>query len=244
MCERSGDKTVTTKYKRVVVKVSGESLGLMDPATFRDAMKPLCEVHALGVQMGVVVGGGNLLRGDQAHLWGIERQELDVAGMLATGINAALMVGTLISMGVPARMYSRGPCSAAGAPYDTMELRQAVSNNEVCVIAGGLGVPGISTDVAATALAADLSADAVIMSKFGVDGVYDADPRRNASARRLPDVDASFALAQNLQIMDREALALAIRHAIKIRVIPADSASALRESITSDVGPGSTIWPR
>lgn len=231
-------------FDRVVVKVSGESLGAMEPSILRDAIKPLEELHALGVQIGVVVGGGNLLRGDQAHLWGIVREDLDVAGMLATGINAALIVGTLNSWGVRARMFSRGPCAAAGKAYNRAEVRAAVGAGQVAVLAGGLGVPGISTDVAAMSLAADISAAAVIMSKFGVDGVYDADPRRDPSARILRELDASYALAQDLKVMDREALELAIQHGIAVRVIPADSSSAMREAICTDGGPGSVIHPR
>ncbi|WP_299056446.1 hypothetical protein [uncultured Nocardioides sp.] len=232
------------EFDKIVVKVSGESLGSLDPALFRDVVKPLAEVHSLGVKLGVVVGGGNLLRGNQAHLWGVPRDTLDIAGMLATGVNASLLVGVLQSFDIPAQLFSRGPCSSSGTPYEPTEVAASFEAGNACVIAGGLGVPGISTDVAAVSLASDVGAEALFMSKFGVDGVYDRDPRLHPNAHFLPELSASYALGENLAIMDREALKLARAHGICIRVVPASDTRAIPNAICTPGGVGSVVWPR
>lgn len=232
-------------YSRVVVKVSGESLGASDPAGVWDVSKSLVDAYSLGVDLGLVVGGGNYVRGNQASEWGVERDMLDRSGMIATGLNAWNLAMVLRASGVPARIFGRGPCASIELPYSSEAVRSSLDNREVVIIAGGMGTPGISTDVAAVHLAGDVRADAVIMSKSGVDGVYDQDPHggRNPLARKLPNLDASAALEMGLNIMDREALLLAIEHRAQIRVVPADNSTALCDVLTGATI-GSTVHPR
>jgi uridylate kinase len=230
-------------YSRVVVKVSGESLGASDPASVWDVSKSLVDAYALGVELALVVGGGNYVRGSQAGDWGVEPDVLDWSGMIATGLNAWNLAMVLRASGIPTRIFGRGPCASIESPYSIEALRTALEQREVAIIAGGMGTPGISTDVAAVHLAGAVLADAVVMSKFGVDGVYDSDPRDNPCAKKLHNLDASFALRQDLNVMDREALTLAIDHHLQVRVVPADSSTALCDVLTGATI-GSTVHPR
>lgn len=237
--------THSLPYKRVVVKVSGESLGDPgDPSALWDITKSLVDSHELGVDLGLVVGGGNLVRGDRASRWGVERDELDRSGMIATGLNAWNLAMVMRTCGVPVRIFGRGPCESIEAPYNTQAVRRAIKERHVVIVAGGMGTPGISTDVAACHLAGEIRADAIVMSKFGVDGVYDKDPALHPdTARPLTNLDASEALRRNLNIMDKQALTLAIETHTQIRVIGADEPRSLCD-VLNGATIGSTIHPR
>jgi uridylate kinase len=231
-------------YKRIVLKVSGESLGSqtasLDRSMFRRAVKRLVELHDMGVEIAVVVGGGNLLRGNQAHLWGIDEELADQAGMAATGVNAKLLAGMLAGSAVPAEVFARGACH--GTPYNTVDVKAALSSGAITILAGGLGVSGMSTDIAAVQSAHEVGAQAVIMSKFGTDGVYTADPRRSDHATFLPRLNATDALRLKLAVMDEAALALVIRHKVRVHVVGADDESAVRQ-VLEGISIGSLIEP-
>lgn len=239
---QAGTAALQLTYNRIVLKVSGESLGTADPSTMWAASKPIVDAYNLGVDLALVIGGGNLLRGEQSKQWGIPRENLDRAGMLATAFNASLLSDILEASGVPTRIYSRGPCAGLGDTYRQDGALATISSRRVLLIAGGMGVAGISTDVAAAHLAADIKAEAIVMSKFGVDGVYDDDPRKSPDAKFLRVLNATTALDNDLAIMDREALHLARGHHIPIRVVPADSATALVDVLTG-IDVGSTVLP-
>lgn len=232
-------------YKRLVVKVSGESLGSpTDPSALWNTVKGIVDGHALGVDLALVVGGGNLVRGDRAACWGVDRAQLDRSGMIATGLNAWNLAMLLRASGIATSVFGRGPCERIELPYSTQGVREAIDRREVVIIAGGMGVPGISTDVAACHLAGEIRADAVVMSKFGVDGVYDRDPAIHPNtARRIRNVDASEALRRGLNIMDKEALILAIETNTQIRVIGADEPGNLSD-VLNGATIGSTVHPR
>lgn len=234
---------VTPTFGRVVVKVSGESLGASDPGAIWEASKALVDAYSMGIDLGLVVGGGNYVRGDLAPAWGIDRSSLDIAGMIATGLNAYALSAVLRASGVPTQVFGRGPCAAIESAYTQTAVQSAIERKVIAIIAGGMGRPGISTDVAAVHLAGDIHADSVIMSKFGIDGVYDADPRQVPSAQRLSSLDATYALKHGLQVMDQEALTLAIEKRIPIRVIPADRKEGLQE-VLAGYPIGSIIHPR
>jgi uridylate kinase len=235
-----------TPYRRVVLKLSGESLGgstALDSHLLRDAVKDLMEIHELGVSLTVVVGGGNLFRGNVAHLYGLPPDKADEIGMTCTGINAMVLAGMLADLDVRAQVFSRGPCIGFGQPYRASDVRDVLDLGTIAILAGGMGVPGISTDVAAVAAASDMAADAVVMSKFGTDGVYSSDPRRSKNPRFLSCLTASYALEKQLAVMDRKALECAIERSVRVHVVPAAIRSAARQVIEGQEI-GSTILPR
>ena len=217
-----------TGYKRVAVKVSGESLGLINRQRTTRVAQTIAAVHASGVTQAVVVGGGNLFRASDGLEWGMDSFEADTAGMIATAFNAQLLQGILAGMSVPTHIFSRGPASSVGTVYNREDVREALDTGHVVLVAGGMGIPGISTDVPAVHAAIDTGAEAVIMAKHGVDGVYSADPRQDPGAVFLPQVMGSEALAQRLAVMDAAALDIALKHGVQIHVISADEPANIR----------------
>lgn len=219
------------QYERIVVKISGESLcgdGPLDRSRMSEVARSIAGVHALGVGLVVVVGGGNLFRGPDGVEWEIDPWQADQAGMLATGINVVLLAGILDRMGVPTETFSRGACIGVGLPYTRREVCTAVDEKRVAFLAGGMGISGVSTDVPAVHAAVDVQAEAIIMAKHGIDGVYDADPNKAPAAKFLPELAASEALARKLAVMDTPALALALAHNKRIHVIPASEPDGVR----------------
>ena len=210
-----------TEYKRVAIKLSGESLGRINRRRTSQAAQTIAAIHASGVAQAVVLGGGNFFRAEDGREWGMDPFEADVAGMIATALNAQLLQGTLRAMGVPTHIFSRGPASSVGTPYSREDVLEALDTGHVVLVAGGMGIPGISTDVPAVHAAIDMGAEAVIMAKHGVDGVFSADPQLNPDAEFLPQVTASEALTQRLSIMDAAALDIALKHGVQIHVINA-----------------------
>jgi uridylate kinase len=213
-------------YDRIVIKISGESLGeynLLEPKRFTPVAQMIAAVHSMGVTVTVVVGGGNIFRGALADYWELEREQADAVGMAATGVNVLILQGLLCNLGLAPAIFSRGPAEGTGQPYDREHVRASLEKGAIVLLAGGLGVPGISTDVAAIEAAIDTGAPAVIMSKHDVDGVYTSDPNgpRGASAVLIPDLTASEALEQELQITDAVALRRARGHGKLIHIVPA-----------------------
>ncbi|MER7007165.1 hypothetical protein ABT297_29570 [Dactylosporangium sp. NPDC000555] len=225
----------------MVVKISGESLRgshPLDRQRMSEVARTLASVYALGVDMSVIVGGGNLFRGTEADSWQMDRPQADVVGMIATGLNCAILEGLLTQLGVSTQTFSRGPCRGIGHEYLREDVCAALDRRRVVILAGGIGQTGVSTDVAAVHAAIDTHADAIVMSKYGVDeGVYDADPRRNPRARFLPKLTASQALAQGLAFMDAAGLAMARDYAKRIFVVPASDMANIRYLIEGkDIG--------
>jgi uridylate kinase len=189
----------------------------------------IAEVHAMGVEIIVVIGGGNIWRGAEAVDWNMDPAQADIIGMYGTGFNVAALAPLLQKLNIPTVTFTRGNTAGLGPAYDTTEVCAALEGGRVVLLAGGMGATGISTDVAAVSAAVDTAADVVIMSKFGVDGVYDRDPRRYPEkAVMLPELNASEALARKLAVMDGTALTMAISGRTPIHVIPADEVSGAR----------------
>jgi uridylate kinase len=238
--------TIEPCYRRIVLKVSGESLGSSTPHDIdrmTEAAQAIAVARHLGVTVTVIIGGGNIFRGAQAAAWGIERPLADAAGMAATGVNALLLDGILTRLGVPVQIFSRGPCTGIGTPYNREELRSTLMDGRVALLAGGMGVSGFSTDVPAVHAAIDTTADVIIMAKHGVDGVYTADPGHEPNARFIARLTATEALERKLRIMDSSALTLARDHHKYIHVVPADDANSVRHAIEGKEI-GSVIDPR
>ncbi|HLH12254.1 MAG TPA: UMP kinase [Methylovirgula sp.] len=210
------------KWRRVVVKLSGEALmgpathGL-DAATLERIAADLVSAARLGVETAVVVGGGNFFRGIAGAEKGIERARADSIGMLATVMNALAMEYAIEKQGQPARALSAVAMPSLCQPYSRQAALHHLAKGRIVVLAGGTGNPFFTTDTGAALRAAELSCDA-IMKATQVDGVYSADPKRDPNARRFDILTHDEAIAKNLAIMDTAAFALARETKIPIVV--------------------------
>jgi uridylate kinase len=210
------------KYRRVLLKLSGEALmgdrGFgIDPKVVDRLAKEIVEAHRLGVQIGVVVGGGNIFRGVSVAAQGGDRTTGDYLGMLGTVMNALAMRSAIDRLGVPAVVLS-----AIGIPAlcETFTQRGALTHfaeNKVIVFAGGTGNPFFTTDSGAALRAAEMDCDALLKGTQ-VDGVYTADPKKDPTAKRYDRLTHQDVLSKNLQVMDAAAIALARDNRIPVVV--------------------------
>ena len=197
-------------YKRVLLKLSGEALkggtefGI-NPPTVQENAKQIKEVHDLGVEVGIVVGGGNIWRGKTAELLGMERAQADYMGMLATIMNALALQDALEHEGVPSRVLSALDIKEVAEPYIRRRAVRHLEKQRVCIFAGGLGAPYFSTDTASVLRATEVGADLVLMAKNGTEGVYDSDPRTNPNAVLYEQLTFDEVLNKNLAVMDSTA---------------------------------------
>jgi uridylate kinase len=223
-------------FKRVVVKLSGEALmgpdahGLHAPTVGRMAAD-LKAAADLGVQVAVVVGGGNFFRGLQGADKGIERARADSIGMLATVMNALAMEGALEQIAQPARVLSAVAMPSLCQPYSRQAALAHLVKRRIIILAAGTGNPFFTTDTGAALRACELSCDAV-MKATQVDGVYSADPKKDAKATRFEKISHDEAIARNLQVMDTAAFALARDNGIPIVVFSVNEPGAIPLALT------------
>jgi uridylate kinase len=184
-------------------------------------------LHAEGVQVAIVVGGGNFLRGASQAELGMDRATGDYMGMLATILNALPLQDGLEGAGVPARVMSALPVHEVAEPFIRAKALHHLEKGRVIVFAGGTGNPFFTTDTAAALRTLEIGADALLMAKNGVRGVYDSDPRENPSATFLPEVSHRDALVHGLKIMDATAFALLAEHRLPIHVFDMDASDVI-----------------
>jgi uridylate kinase len=210
------------KYRRVVVKLSGEALsgpekfGIHQPTIDRFAAD-LVAAHGLGIGLGVVVGGGNVLRGAQIAENGLSRPTADAMGMLATVMNALVLETAIERAGSSARTMSALSMPQVCETYERQRALRHLEDNRVIVFAGGTGNPYFTTDTTAVLRAAEMGCDAVLKAT-DVDGVYTADPKRDSTAKRYEKLDHQEALDKHLKVMDATAFALAQENRMPIIV--------------------------
>lgn len=201
------------KYKRVLLKISGEALmgdqgfGLHPPTVERIA-REIKSVHDLGIEICMVIGGGNIFRGLQGSAQGMERTTADYMGMLATVMNALAMQGALETLGIFTRVISAIPMDQVCEPYIRRRAVRHLEKGRVCIFAAGTGNPYFTTDTAATLRANEMGCDAIFKGTQ-VDGIYDKDPKNNPDAVRYDSVTYDEVLQKNLKVMDASAIALA-----------------------------------
>lgn len=201
------------KYKRVLLKISGEALmgdqgfGLHPPTVERIA-REIKRVHDLGIEICMVIGGGNIFRGLQGSAQGMERTTADYMGMLATVMNALAMQGALETLGIFTRVISAIPMDQVCEPYIRRRAVRHLEKGRVCIFAAGTGNPYFTTDTAATLRANEMGCDAIFKGTQ-VDGIYDKDPKNNPDAVRYDSVTYDEVLQKNLKVMDASAIALA-----------------------------------
>jgi len=221
------------KYQRVLLKLSGEALlgdrkfGI-SPQYVQYLAGEIRKVHDLGVQVAVVIGGGNFMRGAAVAEHGIERATADYMGMLAMVINALALQSTLEQQyGVPTRVQSALTIQDVAEPYIRRKAIRHLEKGRVVIFAAGTGNPFFTSDTAAALRAAEISADVILMGKNAVDGVYDADPKKDAGARKFDDLTYHDLLVKGLKVMDPTAAALAEERDIPTIVFDISAAGAM-----------------
>jgi uridylate kinase len=211
------------KYKRVLIKLSGEALagerGVgIDIPTVEEIAKELKEVHQLGIEIALVIGGGNLWRGEAAAEAGMERVPADYTGMLGTVMNALVMADALERAGVTTRVQTAINMQQLAEPYVRGRALRHLEKERIVIFAAGTGSPYFSTDTTAALRAAEINAEAILMAKNGVDGVYNDDPRTNAAAIKFEALTHIEVLKQGLKIMDSTASSLSMDNDIDLVV--------------------------
>ena len=221
-----------TTYKRVMLKISGEALmgdqgfGLHPPTVERIAAE-VKSVHDMGVEICMVIGGGNIFRGLQGSAQGMERTTADYMGMLATVMNALAMQAALEGQGIHTRVISAIPMDQVCEPYIRRRAVRHLEKKRVCIFAAGTGNPYFTTDTAATLRANEMSCEAIFKGTK-VDGVYDMDPNKFPQAKRYDKISYDDVLMQHLGVMDASAIALARDNSMPIIVFSLDEPGGFR----------------
>ncbi len=215
-------KTPKPKYRRILLKLSGEALGGNSgtgicPEAVNDMARQIGEVRRLGVEVVIVVGGGNIFRGLAGSERGIERATGDYMGMLATIINALALQDALEKNGTATRVQSAIAMSQVAEPFIRRRAVRHLEKGRVVIFGGGTGNPYFSTDTAAALRATEIGAE-VILKATKVDGVYDSDPKKNSRARRFERISYLDALQRQLKVMDSTAFSLCMDNKMPIIV--------------------------
>ena len=220
------------KYKRVLYKISGEVLmgdgqfGSYDISTMKSIALDIKNAKSTGIQICLVVGGGNIYRGVYGEKMGMERSVADYMGMLATVMNAIALQNVLESVGVEARVQSALPISSVCEPYIRRKAIRHLEKNRVVICAAGTGNPFFTTDTAATLRAMELNCECLIKGT-SVDGVYSDDPKKSKTATRFETITYQELIEKNLKVMDISAVSLARDHNIPIKVFSIKQENAL-----------------
>ena len=196
--------------------MGGRSFGI-DPAVVQDIAGEIRDVVRMGVEIGVVIGGGNIFRGIEGSARGMERTQADYMGMLATVINSLALQSVLEGMGVRCRVQTAIEMREVAEPFIRRRASRHLEKGRVVIFAAGTGNPYFTTDTAAALRAAEIQAD-VILKATKVDGVYDRDPVKQAGAKMYKNISYTEALAKNLRVMDATAISLCRENGIPIRV--------------------------
>ena len=227
-------------YKRILLKVSGEALmggaqyGI-DPPTVARVAAQITAVSDLGIQVAVVVGGGNIWRGVQASQTGMDRATADYAGMLATVINGLALQDAIEHAGGSVRTQTAIPIQQVAEPYIRRRAIRHLEKQRVVIFAAGTGNPFMTTDTAAALRAIEIDAEVLLIAKNKVDGVYEADPRKQPDARRFDRLTYMDALSRRLEVMDSTALSLCMENDLPIVVFDVGSEDGILRAARGDV---------
>lgn len=229
-----------TPYSRILLKLSGEALmgsekSGVDHKACKEIAAAIKEIRGLGVQIGVVVGGGNIFRGSQAKEFGFSRTPADHVGMLATTINGLILQQTLQSMGCKSQVMSAFDTDSIIETYNWQSALAHLDHGAVVIFVGGTGNPYFTTDTAAALRASEIKAE-VVLKATKVDGVYDKDPMKNKKAVKLDHLTYTDVLNQELNVMDATAIALCRDNQIPIHVFNLFKKGALLAAVCEKKG--------
>lgn len=225
--------------KRVLLKLSGEALmgdaqfGI-DPKVAQGMAQQIKAAHDNGVQVGIVVGGGNIWRGATASAMGMERATADYMGMVATVMNGLALQDALEKTDVECRVLTAIAMHEVAEPYIRRRAIRHMEKGRVVIMVAGNGTPYFTTDTAAALRALELDVDVLLMAKNRVDGVYDSDPRSNPDAKRFEQVTHQEALEKNLKVMDASAMALCRDNSLPIRVFDITAETAITRALMGE----------
>lgn len=230
------------RYNRVLLKLSGEALtgdkGFgIEPFIIEKVAEEIKKIYELGVEVAIVVGGGNIFRGlNSSTQLGMDRAAADYVGMLATIMNSLILQGILERNGVPTRVQTAIEMSSVAEPYIRRRAVRHLEKQRVVIFGGGTGNPFFTTDTTASLRAAEIDASILLMAKNGVDGVYSADPKLDPSATKFDSLSFETVLSENYKIMDAAAISICRDNQIPIQVFDFG-----RENVLFDIVSGQEI---
>ncbi len=233
-------------YHRVLLKLSGEVFGGgklgVDPDVVNSIAKQIADVARSGVQVAVVVGGGNFFRGAELQQRGMERNRADYMGMLGTVMNCLALQDFLEKLGIETRVQTAITMGQVAEPYIPRKAERHLEKGRVVIFGAGSGMPYFSTDTVAAQRALEIGAEALLMGKQGVDGVYDSDPKKNPDAVKFDQLSYDDFLARGLRVADATAISLARDNALPIVIFGLEEGNIARvvhgEKIGTVVSPG------
>jgi uridylate kinase len=232
--ERQPDR----RYNRVLLKLSGEVFGGgrigLDPDVVRDIAAQIATAAATGVQISVVIGGGNFFRGAELQKKGLDRTRADYMGMLGIVMNCLALQDFLEKAGQPTRVQTAITMGQIAEPYVPLRAIRHLEKGRVVIFGAGFGVPFFSTDTVAAQRALETHSDVVLISKNGVDGVYTADPRTDPSATKLDTVTYADALRRGLKVADATAFALCMENSMPMVVFGMQGAGAIAKVVRGE----------
>ncbi|MGD9680849.1 MAG: UMP kinase [Candidatus Obscuribacterales bacterium] len=212
-----------TQYRRILLKLSGEALqgsqGFgIDPEVINGIANEILQAHKLGVQIAIVVGGGNIFRGVQGAGWGMDKAAADYVGMLATIMNCLILQEVLNSKGIQTRVQTAIAMPEVAEPFIRLRAIRHLEKGRIVIFGGGTGNPHVTTDTAAALRAAEIKADVILMAKNNVDGVYSDDPRKNPDAKKIGRISFDDLITRRLGVMDDAAVSMCQQNNIPIVV--------------------------
>ena len=224
------------KYKRILLKISGEALSGaaghgFDPESLKSVAEQILEVAKLGVEVGIVVGGGNIWRGRQGM--NMDRVTADHMGMLATVINALAVSEALIGAGADARVLTSIEISGVGEKFNHKVADRYLKEGKIVVFGGGTGNPFFSTDTGAALKAAEIGADALLLAK-NIDGIYDSDPKTNPNAKKFDELTYDEYVARGLRAMDTSAVVMCKENGLKVHAFGLSDKNSIVKAVAGD----------
>jgi uridylate kinase len=230
-----------TAFKRILLKLSGEALmgdldHGVDPERISSLADEIVEVHERGLEIAVVIGAGNIIRGMEAAAAGMDRATADYAGMLATLLNSLTVQDALERRGAHTRVLSAIRVAEVAEPYIRRRAIRHLEKGRVVIFAAGTGNPFFTTDTAAALRALEIHAEAILMAKHGVEGVYDADPSEVPDAKFLPEISHREAMERGLRVMDSTALSLCMDNRLPIYVFALENGNIAKVATGERVG--------
>ncbi|MBQ8726230.1 MAG: UMP kinase [Clostridia bacterium] len=224
------------KYKRILLKISGEALSGnkghgYDTQALAQVAKQIADLSKLGVQVGVVVGGGNFWRGRQGDE--MDRSTADYMGMLATVINALAMADSLERQGVEARVLTSFSISGIGETFNYKNADRYLREGKIVVFGGGTGNPYFTTDTGASLRAVEIKADALLLAK-NIDGIYDSDPKTNPSAKKFDKLTYDEYVAMGLKALDTSAVVMCKENGLKIHAFGLDGEGSIVNAVVGE----------
>ncbi len=225
-------------YKRVLLKLSGEALAGqqngLNPAVLVGIAEEVKEITAMGVQVAIVVGGGNFIRGKFAEQMGIDRIQADYMGMLGTVINAIAIQGVFEKNGIETRIQTAIEMSKIAEPFIVRRAIRHLEKGRVVIFAAGTGSPYFSTDTTAALRASEIKADVILMAKNGTDGVYNDDPNKNKNAVKYARLSYNEIIRNNLNVMDQTAIAMCKDNGLDLIVFSMNEKGNIKKAVLGE----------